>query len=268
MIFQFVLSVYALALCGSFAMVDRLANTDVNARRIAFIEQCFGSSGQPLGGLNRVLVGEGILTKMCRKKPKPRQFFLFSDVLVYGNILIDKKKYNKQHILPLDSIQLKSIDDTEDGLNHGWQIISPSKSFSVYAATAVEKNDWMTHINQCIHTLRTRKGNSVDNSETSPVWVPDVEANVCMHCRKSEFSVLNRRHHCRSCGIVCCSSCSDKRWLLPHQSQKPLRVCLTCFNKLTIQALERTPLGVSSSVPSVEDFSQGKFSEPPTFYSP
>lgn len=47
---------------------------------------------QPLGGLNRVLVGEGILTKMCRKKPKPRQFFLFNDVLVYGNILINKKK--------------------------------------------------------------------------------------------------------------------------------------------------------------------------------
>lgn len=39
-----------------------------------------------------MLVGEGILTKMCRKKPKPRQFFLFSDVLVYGNILINKKK--------------------------------------------------------------------------------------------------------------------------------------------------------------------------------
>jgi len=37
-------------------------------------------------------VGEGILTKMCRKKPKPRQFFLFNDTLVYGNIVINKKK--------------------------------------------------------------------------------------------------------------------------------------------------------------------------------
>jgi len=40
----------------------------------------------------RVLVGEGILTKFCRKKPKPRQFFLFNDILVYGTILLDKRK--------------------------------------------------------------------------------------------------------------------------------------------------------------------------------
>jgi hypothetical protein len=52
----------------------------------------------------RVLVGEGVLTKACRKKPKPRQFFLFNDLLVYGNIIINKKKYNKQHIIPLEEV--------------------------------------------------------------------------------------------------------------------------------------------------------------------
>lgn len=47
---------------------------------------------QPLAIPGRVLVGEGVLTKMCRKKPKLRQFFLFNDTLVYGNIVISKKK--------------------------------------------------------------------------------------------------------------------------------------------------------------------------------
>lgn len=47
---------------------------------------------QPLAVPGRVLVGEGVLTKMCRKKPKARQFFLFNDILVYGNIVINKKK--------------------------------------------------------------------------------------------------------------------------------------------------------------------------------
>ena len=44
-----------------------------------------------------------MLTKACRKKPKPRQFFLFNDILVYGNIIINKKKYTTQHIIPLEA---------------------------------------------------------------------------------------------------------------------------------------------------------------------
>lgn len=51
---------------------------------------------QPLNVPGRALVGEGVLTKMCRKKPKPRQFFLFNDILVYGNIVINRKKVGLQ----------------------------------------------------------------------------------------------------------------------------------------------------------------------------
>lgn len=56
-------------------------------------------------------MGEGVLTKMCRKRPKARQFFLFNDILVYGNIVISKKKYNKQHIIPLEEVQLQGLED-------------------------------------------------------------------------------------------------------------------------------------------------------------
>lgn len=59
---------------------------------------------QSLRENGRVLVGEGVLTKMCRKKSKPRQVFLFNDILVYGNILIPKKKYIKQNIIPLEKV--------------------------------------------------------------------------------------------------------------------------------------------------------------------
>ena len=36
-------------------------------------------------------------------------------------------------------------------------------------------------------------GRKMTDAEPSPVWVPDSEAPKCMHCLKSEFTVINRR---------------------------------------------------------------------------
>ena len=45
------------------------------------------------------------------------------------------------------------------------------------------------------------------------------------------------QHHCRKCGAVVCGSCSNRKFLLPYQSTKPLRVCISCFDALnTAQA--------------------------------
>jgi len=206
-------------------------NSEANARRIALVESCFGGAGQPLQVPGRVLVGEGVLTKSCRKKPKPRQFFLFNDLLVYGNIIINKKKYNKQHIIPLEEVKLKSLED-EGQFKNGWLICTRGKSFAVYAATATEKQEWMAHINKCIEDLLKKSGKKAA-ADHAAVWVPDAEANTCMHCKKTQFSLVNRRHHCRKCGTVVCAPCSSKRFLLPAQSSKPLRVCTSCYDELS-----------------------------------
>ncbi|CAB4069520.1 Pleckstrin homology domain-containing family F member 2,Pleckstrin homology domain-containing family F member 1 homolog,Uncharacterized protein ZK632.12,Pleckstrin homology domain-containing family F member 1 [Lepeophtheirus salmonis] len=214
-------------------MVDQLVNTDINKKRIAFVESCFGSAGLPLAVKGRVLVGEGILTKACRKKPKPRQFFLFDDIVVYGNILINKKKYNKQRVIPLEEVKLQSLED--DGqFRNGWLICTRGKSFAVYAATAKEKDDWMSHIQRCIDDLLSSSGKKKPSDEHAAVWIPDSEAHSCMVCNKSHFTVLNRRHHCRQCGAVVCGSCSTNRFLIPSQSSKPIRVCDTCYGTLNI----------------------------------
>jgi len=206
-------------------------NSEANARRIALVESCFGNAGQPLSVAGRVLVGEGILTKSCRKKQKPRQFFLFNDLLVYGNIILNKKKYNKQHIIPLEEVKLQTLED--DGIyRNGWLICTRGKSFAVYAATATEKQEWMAHIDKCIRDLLQKSGKTAA-SEHAAVWVPDSEANTCMVCRKSQFTIVNRRHHCRKCGAVVCGACSSRKYLLPSQSSKPLRVCDSCYEALT-----------------------------------
>lgn len=206
-------------------------NSEANARRIAMVESCFGTAGQPLNEPGRVLVGEGVLTKMCRKKPKPRQFFLFNDILVYGNIVLNKKKYNKQHLIPLEEVQLSSLED--DGqFRNGWLIKTPTKSFAVYAATATEKSEWMAHINKCVSDLLRKSGKKAAENHAA-VWVPDSDTSICMHCKKTQFTLINRRHHCRKCGKVVCGPCSNRKIVLQHQSSKPLRVCLSCHDELS-----------------------------------
>lgn len=70
------------------------------------------------------------------------------------------------------------------------------------------------------------------------VWVPDGDAPICMHCKETQFTLINRRHHCRKCGAVVCGPCSNKRFVLPNQSTKPLRVCTHCYDLLSSGAQE------------------------------
>ncbi|KFV10303.1 PREDICTED: pleckstrin homology domain-containing family F member 1-like [Pterocles gutturalis] len=138
-------------------MVDHLANTEINSQRIAAVENCFGASGQPLAVPGRVLLGEGILTKECRKKPKPRIFFLFNDILVYGSIVINKRKYNSQHIIPLEDVTLETLPDTLQMKNR-WMIKTSKKSFVVSAASLTERKEWINHLEECIGHLLTKTG--------------------------------------------------------------------------------------------------------------
>jgi hypothetical protein len=68
------------------------------------------------------------------------------------------------------------------------------KSFAVYAATSVEKVEWMGHLDKCVRELvglglRTPP----PEQERAAVWVPDDEAQRCMVCKKEQFSLVNRR---------------------------------------------------------------------------
>ncbi|KAG7277312.1 hypothetical protein CRUP_005846 [Coryphaenoides rupestris] len=53
--------------------------------------------------------------------------------------------------------------------------------------------------------------------------------NSCITC-KAPFTVIRRKHHCRSCGKIFCSRCSAHSAPLPRYGQvKPVRVCTHCY---------------------------------------
>ncbi|KAL5698578.1 1-phosphatidylinositol-3-phosphate 5-kinase [Ranunculus cassubicifolius] len=68
-------------------------------------------------------------------------------------------------------------------------------------------------------------------------WMPDQSCRVCYEC-DSQFTIFNRRHHCRLCGRVFCSKCTTNS--IPIQSDEPkivreecerIRVCNYCFKQ-------------------------------------
>lgn len=75
------------------------------------------------------------------------------------------------------------------------------------------------------------------NLTITPVWIPDGEVTKCHKCQ-SAFGTFTRKHHCRQCGNIFCSSCCSKKKIVrnpaknPKEAEdanKPLRVCNPCL---------------------------------------
>merc|ERR1712107_772161 len=77
--------------------------------------------------------------------------------------------------------------------------------------------------------------------ETRPtLWVPDHAASQCMGCH-TQFWFGRRKHHCRSCGLLFCSECSEQAVPIPtEQLYQPVKfqsgfvigatlICLDCL---------------------------------------
>lgn len=76
-------------------------------------------------------------------------------------------------------------------------------------------------------------------------WVPDTAASECMACG-SGFSVVHRKHHCRSCGWVVCAACSTSRC---QAQKKAVRVCDGCANRMESQEAMPSAEEVAERVP-------------------
>lgn len=67
------------------------------------------------------------------------------------------------------------------------------------------------------------------------IWIEDSDIDSCMgkftkNCRK-DFNLVNRKHHCRSCGGIFCSACSSRYVPVSttKNATKTHRVCNRCY---------------------------------------
>lgn len=118
--------------------------------------------------------------------------------------------------------------------------------------------------------VRTREMSGEDLRLHRNGWSKDEASNICQLCSDG-FSLTNRRHHCRACGVLCCDKCSSKRMHLTAAKAEAAvlatsgsfsspsgsgsgkekkkddgteRVCDGCFNRLLHEA----------SLPSLDHF--------------
>ncbi|KAL0414999.1 UNVERIFIED_CONTAM: 1-phosphatidylinositol-3-phosphate 5-kinase FAB1B [Sesamum latifolium] len=104
-------------------------------------------------------------------------------------------------------------------------------------------------------------------------WMPDRSCRVCYEC-DSQFTLFNRRHHCRLCGRIFCAKCTSN-WVPtePNQLKSPpeewdkIRVCNYCFKQwkqgLTVpmhNGLQVASLNMSSTSPTETSFLSTKSS--------
>ncbi|CAK7356447.1 unnamed protein product [Dovyalis caffra] len=68
-------------------------------------------------------------------------------------------------------------------------------------------------------------------------WMPDQSCRVCYEC-DSQFTIINRRHHCRLCGRVFCAKCTANSVPVPSSDPRTapedwekIRVCNYCFRQ-------------------------------------
>ncbi|PAA80392.1 hypothetical protein BOX15_Mlig030763g3, partial [Macrostomum lignano] len=96
--------------------------------------------------------------------------------------------------------------------------------------------------------IRSRSGlrmvphDSAGSSEPSPLsldepaWQSDRDCPACSLC-SCWFSLSNRRHHCRRCGVCACSQCCQRRLPLPRMGfVDPVLHCQACAEATRAEA--------------------------------
>jgi len=183
---------------------------------------------------HRIFIAEGTLVKQCRKDRKPREFYLFNDMLIYG--FSGPTNYVVSGQMKLSSLSVMDIPDTpENQLVNTIMIAAFGKSFHVFADTPDKKVYWLIKLQDAIAAHVKQKSTlqlSPEEGEDvgpAPVWCPDNSVVSCPIC-KDKFTFIFRKHHCRSCGSVICRQCSKNSMVVLAVSKKPVRVCTNCFN--------------------------------------
>lgn len=80
------------------------------------------------------------------------------------------------------------------------------------------------------------------------VWIPDEYVDNCSAC-KIEFNFINRRHHCRFCGKIYCSSCLPYTHQHSWDEKLEGKCCFSCNKNMRTKVFHKTKNIILSNLP-------------------
>ncbi|KAL0206786.1 hypothetical protein P9112_012497 [Eukaryota sp. TZLM1-RC] len=193
---------------------DRLKIIDIE-RQLTFGMGVDSSSIPKLIQPHRRLIKEGFLKKLSRRGTlQPKRVILFNDLLMYcgGKNLWTFGRYFESWFV--------TDDASGSGFDFGFTIHTSDKTFTLYAEAQSIVEEWRGLLENLARAHVGLRGLA------AAVWKPDTSTQVCPGCGVG-FNLLRRRHHCRACGEVYCSSCTQWRMILRTETV-PSRVCQKC----------------------------------------
>ncbi|KAJ3162472.1 hypothetical protein HDU86_004954 [Geranomyces michiganensis] len=191
----------------------------------------------------RRLIRRGRVQKISRRRHHARYLILLSDFLIYASPGMLDGQYTFHRKLDLELCEVVDVEDTKD-MQNIFQIVSPEKSFAMYAESAKEKQKWIHDIDSAARELRTNRSTlrSEQDGEdwaswqkrrkmhnySAPVWMPDDSTNCCMLCAQ-EFSLLKRKVPSTIVGLAG----KLYHFLIPSlHKDTPARACDPCYERI------------------------------------
>jgi len=145
------------------------------------------------------------------------------------NMLVDKKEEEEEEDIELKEEVKREPEvkneDTSTKEEERKITASPITDTEIGTEEEVEDEDEPVMVNM------NRAAECVIMAATK-LWLDDSLSNVCMNAScSSEFTFLNRRAHCRLCGLIFCKPCVSKTRVLPasyRYGENAVKVCTPC----------------------------------------
>jgi len=133
---------------------------------------------------------------------KERYLALFNDIILYATPLPYTNKLKQPHIIPLNAMKIESDQCLQKLI-----LLANPKSIEIMFETVHDATLWRREIG-----LLQAMTNWAQRQVYAPIWQPDNSKSHCTNCN-GRFTILNRRHHCRCCGILICGKCTQQTLL-------------------------------------------------------